>query len=150
MPQGTITHMQADGDWTSSSGKQFFQFEITLDGNVSGQVNAISSEPWFDIGMMVEYEVAGQSPRGDTKLKIRKLGSDYASNPPEKANVPAYPKNFVQDNKRQQEVRKAWAIKTAAIIYGPQPDLTQRQQLDYAKGLVPMAQCLLLALDQMD
>lgn len=153
MAQGTITHMQANGDWTSSSGKQFFQFEITIDGNVTGQVNAISAEPWFDLGMIVEWENAGQSPRGDVKLKIRKVGSDFgtaAAPPPEqKTDVPAYPKNFVQDNQRRKEIRAMWAMKMALQVKGPDPDLAQRAELDYCKNLKSLAQCMLIAVDDL-
>lgn len=141
--------MQANGDWMSSSGKQFFAFEITLDGNISGQVNAVSPDPWFSIGMVVEYEITGQSPRGETKLKIRKPGSDFSGQDSQKQNVPAYPKNFVQDTERNQQIRKMWALKTAAHIKGPQ-ELTQREELDYCNSLKSLAQCLLIALDSLE
>lgn len=150
MPQGTITKIQGRGDWVGRDGKQFFSFDVELDGNILGAVNATKQEPWFSVGMVVEYEEAGQTPRGELKLKIRKVGSDFSNQPPQKTNVPAYPKDFVKDTEREKNIRNMWAMKMAVQVKGPQPDLASREELEFCKSLKTLAGCILLALDQMD
>jgi hypothetical protein len=77
---GTISHIVQEGKpWGSPD--LFYPQTITFTDGITGQANSKTQVPLYKVGDVVGYEITGQTPRGQRKLKIdRKAGAEAVAN----------------------------------------------------------------------
>ena len=57
MKNSKITALQANGTWQTKRGDTMYAFEIQFEDEQTGQCNAKTAEPPYEIGDVVFYEV---------------------------------------------------------------------------------------------
>ena len=103
MKKAKITAVQAAGTWTTSAGKQMYQYEYTFDDNVTMQANHISQDNAYSIGDDVEYTVTRENQHGKSG-KIQKPGSTFGNNGGESAD-------------KQENIARSVALNNAVQIH---------------------------------
>ena len=104
MKKAKITAVQAAGTWTTSGGKQMYQYEYTFDDNVTIQANHLSQDNAYNIGDEVEYTVTREHPEHGKSGKIQKPGSTFGNNAGESAG-------------KQENIARSVALNNAVQIH---------------------------------